>query len=153
MRKLYAIVAAILAAACLASPAMAADPIKTLTKKVIALEKSVKTLKADLSDAEEQLGKVQETLDCLGPVVPVAQFGGVFNGVSEGYVYGIGQDYFFTTGLDLIDPQPNLVPGEDYGLLMTWAGTCANDPPATPRVQLRPLAAHDTGRALMKLAW
>jgi hypothetical protein len=44
-----------------------------------------------------------------------------------------------TTGLDLIEPTPDLTPGSDYGLVMTWAGSCANEPPATLRVQLRPL--------------
>jgi hypothetical protein len=156
MRKLYPFVAAIVAAACLASPAMAADPIKTLTKKVTALEKSVKTLKADLSDAEEQLGEAQATLDCLGPVMPTAQFGGTFNGVPEGYLYGVGQNLsslFLTTGLDWIEPTPDLTPGTDYLLMMTWAGSCASEPPATLRAQVRPLAAHDAGRTLTRLAW
>jgi hypothetical protein len=156
MRTLYVLVAAIVAAVCLASPAMAADPIKTLTKKVTALEKTVKTLKADLTDAEEQLGEAQATLDCLGPVFPVAQFGGVFNGVPEGYLYGVGQNLQslgYTTALDLFEPAPNEVPGTDYGLMMTWAGSCASEPPATLRAQLRPLSADDAGRILTRLAW
>jgi hypothetical protein len=102
MKKIYALTAAILAAACLASPAMAADPIETLTKKVTALEKSVKSLKT-------QLGEAQATLDCLGPVFPVAQDGGTFNGVLEGYLYSVGQSLFVTTGLDLVPDTTGLV--------------------------------------------
>ena len=93
MRKIYAVTAAILAAGCLASSATAApDPIKTLNRKVTALEKQVKTLRTDLVEA-------QSTLDCLGPVVPVARYGGVFNGVAQGYVYRIG-DPTQVEGLD-----------------------------------------------------
>ena len=42
MRKLSILIAAIVAAACLASPAMAADPVKTLTKRVTALERQLR---------------------------------------------------------------------------------------------------------------
>ena len=149
MRKIYAVTAAILAAGCLASSATAApDPIKTLNRKVTALEKQVKTLRTDL-------GEAQSTLDCLGPVVPVARYGGVFNGVAQGYVYRIGdptQVEGLTTGLDLINPV-GLTPGEDYAPLMTWAPSCADDPPTTLRVQLRPVSADAAGRAMARFAW
>jgi len=150
MRKIYAVTAAILAAGCLASSATAApDPIKTLNRKVTVLEKQVKALRTDLAEA-------QSTLDCLGPVVPVAQFGGTFNGVPEGYVYGVGdgaaQQFFFTTGLDLINPT-GLTAGVDYGLMMTWSGGCDDDPPASYRVQLRPVSADAAGRAMARFAW
>ena len=149
MRKIYAVTAALLAAACLASSASAAaDPIKTLNRKVTVLEKQVKALRTDLADA-------QSTLDCLGPVVPVAQFGGVFNGVPEDYVYGVGdgaaQEFFFTTGLDLINPM-GLTPGEDYAPVMTWAGGCADDPPEELRDQLRPLPSVVAARAIARYA-
>lgn len=149
MRKIYAVTAAILAAGCLASSATAApDPIKTLNRKVTALEKQVKTLRTDL-------GEAQATLDCLGPLIPVAQFGGVFNGVPEGYIYQIGvppQVMGLTTGLDLVNPSGQ-TPGEDYAPVMTWASSCADSPPSTLRVQLRPVSADVAGRAMARFAW
>lgn len=146
MRKLYVLTAATVATACLASPAMAAgDPIKTLSKKVAALQSQVKALRADLADA-------QSTLDCLGPLAPVARFGGVFNGVPEGYIYGVGQQEFLTTGLDLINPS-GLTPGRDYAQMMTWAPGCASEPPALYRTQLRSLPVHIAGRVLTRIAW
>ena len=150
MRKIYAVTAAILAAGCLASSATAApDPIKTLNRKVTALEKQVKTLRTGL-------GEAQSTLDCLGPVVPVAQFGGVFNGVPEGYLYGVGdgaaQQLFFTTGLDLINPT-GLTAGTDYGLLMTWLGRLRRRSTHTFARRAATAAGRRGGRAMARFAW
>ena len=150
MRKIYAVVAAVLAMACLASSASAAaDPIKVLNRKVATLEKQVKTLRTSLTEAEE-------TKVSLGPLVPVAQYGGVFNGVPEGYVYGVGQggaaQLFLTTGLDLINPS-GLTPGEDYAPVMTWAGRCAGNPPDTFRIHLRPLPSDAAAREIARFAW
>ncbi len=149
MRKIYAVTAAILAAGCLASSATAApDPIKTLARKVTALEKQVKTLRTDL-------GEAQATLDCLGPVVPVGQFGGTFNGVPEGYVYAVGQPVqqaFLVTALNLINPT-GLTAGRDYAPLLSWAPSCADNPPDTFRVELRPLPSDVATRAIARFAW
>jgi hypothetical protein len=148
MRKLSIAIAAVVAAGCLASAATAApDPIKTLNRKVAALQNQVKTLRADLNEA-------QDTLDCLGPLLPMAQFGGVFNGVPEGYVYGIGSppQLGLTTGLDLVNPSGQ-TPGEDYAPVMTWAPSCAGDPPSALRVQLRSRPAASAGRVIARLAW
>ena len=145
MRKLSILMAAIVAAACLASPAMAADPVKTLTKRVTALEKQVRTLKGELDQAQERLA-------CLGPVAPVAQYGGVFNGVTEGYLYAIGETVWVTTSLDFVMDTTGLVPGTDYGLMMTWSPSCASTPPAPARA-LGPLRQAQAERPMTRLGW
>jgi hypothetical protein len=152
MRKVAVLMVALVAAVSLAAPAMAAgDPLKTLTRKVTALEKQVKALRADLAETRGRVAAVETTTDCLGPVVPISQFGGVFNGVPEGYLYGIGQTVYMTTGLDLVADTTGLVPGEDYGLMMTWAGSCASDPPAVARRSLGAVQRTDTSRAVARL--
>ena len=155
MRKLSILIAAIVAAACLASPAMAADPVKTLTKRVTALERQLKTLKGELNTARARLQVVEATTDCLGPVAPVAQYGGIFNGVPEGYVYGVGQgaaaQFFMTTGLDFVPDTTGFVPGVDYDLMMTWSGRCASTPPDPARI-LGPAQRAATDH-LTRLGW
>jgi hypothetical protein len=154
MRKLSILIVAILAAACLASPAMAADPVKALTKRVTALEKQVRTLRSELDTARTRLSAVESTTDCLGPVFPLAQYGGVFNGVPEGYVYGVGStpQFFMTTGLDFVPDTTGLVPGVDYDLMMTWSGSCASTPPDSARV-VGPLRRATAGDHLTRLGW
>ena len=96
MRKIYAVTAAILAAGCLASSATAApDPIKTLNRKVTALEKQVKTLRTDL-------GEAQATLGCLGPIYPIARY--------AGYLDGDIQSPLITTALDQPESTNGLTP-------------------------------------------
>ena len=152
MRKLSILIVAILAAACLASPAMAAEPVKALTKRVTALEKQVRTLRTELDTAQSRLAAVESTTNCLGPVLPLAQYGGVFNGVPEGYIYKIGQEMFMTTGLDFVPDTTGLVPGVDYGLMMTWSGSCASTPPGPARV-VGPLRRAVPGDHLTRLGW
>ena len=154
MRKLSILIVAVLAAACLASPAMAADPVKTLTKRVTALEKQVRTLRTELDTAQSRLAAVESTTDCLGPVFPLAQYGGVFDGVPEGYVYGVGStpQFFMTTGLDFVPDTNGLVPGVDYSLMMTWSGSCASTPPEPARV-LGPVRRAAAGDHLTRLGW
>ena len=152
MRKLSILIAAIVAAACLASPAMAADPVKALTKRVTALEKQVRTLRSDLDTARARLQVVEATTDCLGPVAPVAQYGGVFNGVTEGYLYAIGETVYVTTSLDFVTDTAGMVPGVDYGLMMTWSGRCASTPPDPARA-LDALRQSQAGRPLTRLGW
>lgn len=151
MRKLYVLVAAIVAAACLASPALAADPIKTLTKKVTALEKTVKTLRADLGEAEEQLESAEATLACLGPLYPVARYGTA----SEGYVYANVQTQaaFVTAALDQPESTSGLTPGTDFMLAMSWDPSCASTPPGQPVQKLRPVTSLETGRVLRRVVW
>jgi hypothetical protein len=117
MRKLSILMVAILAAACLASPAMAADPVKALTKRVTALEKQVKTLRTELDTAQSRLAAVESTTNCLGPVFPLAQYGGVFNGVPEGYIYGVGStpQLYMTTGLDFVPTRTGSCPASTTG--------------------------------------
>ena len=56
MRKLSIAIAAVVAAACVASSATAApNPIKSLNRKVAALQNQVKALRADLNEAEAML--------------------------------------------------------------------------------------------------
>ena len=153
MRKLSILIVAILAAACLASPAMAADPFKALTKRVVALEKQVRTLRCDLDTAKSRLAEVETTTECLGPVFPIAQYGGVFNGVPEGYLYNIGQETFMTTGLDLVYDTSGQVPGVDYGLMMTWSGSCASNPPGFALRSLRVMPRAEAGPIRLKVDW
>jgi hypothetical protein len=145
MRRLSILTAAIVAAACLASPAMAADPVKTLTKRVTALEKQVRTLKGELDQAQERLA-------CLGPVLPFAQYGGVVNGIAQGYLYAIGETVYVTTSLDFVGVTAGMVPGVDYGLMMTWAPSCASTPPAPARA-LGALRQPQAGRPLLRFGW
>jgi hypothetical protein len=154
MRKIALFVTALVATACLASPAMAADPVKALTKRVTALEKQVRTLRGELDDARSRLAAVETTTDCLGPVVPLAQYGGVFNGVPEGYVYGVGStpQLFMTTGLDFVPDTNGLVPGVDYGLMMTWSGRCAATAPAPAR-PLGVLRQASAARTPLRFGW
>src|SRR5262245_35817127 len=154
MRKLSILMVAILAAACLASPAMAADPVKALTKRVTALERQVKTLRTEVDTAQSRLAAVESSPACLGPWFRLAQSGGVFNGVPEGYIYGVGStpQLYMTTGLDFVPETNGLVPGVDYGLMMTWSGSCASTPPDAARVVgslRRPVA----GDHLTRLGW
>ena len=154
MRKLSILIVAILAAACLASPAMAADPVKALTKRVTALEKQVRTLRTELDTAQSRLAAVESTTNCLGPVFPLAQYGGVFNGVPEGYIYGVGStpQLYMTTGLDFVPDTNGLVPGVDYGLMMTWSGSCASTPPDPARV-VGPRGRAVAGDHFTRLGW
>ena len=65
------------------------DPIKTRSKSVGGCST------ARRKGCARDLAHAQSTFDCLGPLAPVARFGGVFNGVPEGYIYGVGQQEFF----------------------------------------------------------
>jgi hypothetical protein len=86
-------------------------------------------------------------------VAPIAQYGGIFNGVPEGYIYGIGQSLYMTTGLDFVADTTGLVPGVDYGLVMTWAGSCASNPPASgpPLPGNRAASRHEPRRGEARL--
>ena len=125
---------------------MAADPVKTLTKRVTALEKQVRTLKGELD--QQGPGALGLSRACR----PVAQYGRVFNGVTEGYLYAIGETVWVTTSLDFVMDTTGLVPGTDYGLMMTWSASCASTPPAPARA-LGPLRQAQAERPMTRLGW
>ena len=145
MRKIYAVTAAILAAGCLASSATAApDPIKSLNRKVTALEKQVKTLRTDL-------GEAQTTLDCLGPLWPVARYGGT----TEGYFWANMQTQlgFATTALDQPESLTGLTPGVEFVLAMSWDPSCTDYPSRPTLRTLRPVMPDTAGQMLTRFAW
>ena len=152
MRRFYVLALALVAAATLASPALAADPVKALTKRVTALERQLKTLRGELDQARSRLAAVETTADCLGPVHPFAQYGGVFNGVTEGYLYAVGETVYVTTSLDFVMDTTGLVAGNDYGLMMTWSPTCASTPPAPARA-FGALRQAEAERPFLRFGW